>query len=64
MMVIEPSNSVRVTRRVLCSQVMRRPTRSIVLPFAFIDGARNTLRWLSSSDRRMMRLFGMSLNRT
>jgi hypothetical protein len=35
---IEPSCSVRVTRRPLCSQVIRRPSRSMVLPFEFIDG--------------------------
>src|SRR5215831_16523219 len=35
MTVIEPSSSVRVTRRPPCSQVIRRPSRSIVLPFEF-----------------------------
>jgi hypothetical protein len=40
MTVIEPSSSVRVTRRPLCSQVIRRPSRSMVLPFEFIDGCR------------------------
>ena len=32
MTVIEPSCSVRVTRRVSCSQVISRPSRSRVLP--------------------------------
>jgi hypothetical protein len=49
MIVIEPSSSVRVTRRPLCSQVISRPSRSIVLPLEFIDGCRNTLTWPSSS---------------
>ena len=40
MIVIEPSSSVRVTRRPLCSQVISRPSRSMVLPFEFIDGWR------------------------
>jgi hypothetical protein len=40
MMVIEPSSSVRVTRRPECSQVIKRPSRSMVLPFEFIDGWR------------------------
>ena len=64
MMVIEPSSSVRVTRRPLCSQVIRRPSRSMVLPFEFIEGWRKTLVWPSSSTYRMMRLLGMSLNST
>ena len=38
MMVIEPSSSVRVTRRPACSQVIRRPSRSMVLPLEFNDG--------------------------
>jgi hypothetical protein len=50
MMVIEPSSSVRVTRRPPCSQVISRPSRSIVLPLEFIDGCRNTLTWPSSSQ--------------
>ena len=32
--VIDPSYSVRVMRRVSCSQLMRRPWRSRVLPLA------------------------------
>jgi hypothetical protein len=32
MLVIEPSSSVRVTRRPLCSQVIGRSSRSMVLP--------------------------------
>src|SRR5215831_17347478 len=64
MTVIEPSSSVRVTRRPPCSQLIRRPSRSIVLPFEFIDGWRKTLRWPSSSQYRMIRLLGMSLNST
>ena len=32
--VMLPSYSVRVTRRLSCSQVTRRPCRSRVLPFA------------------------------
>jgi hypothetical protein len=44
MIVIEPSSSVRVTRRPPCSQVINRPCRSMVLPFEFIDGWRNTLK--------------------
>ena len=43
MTVIEPSCSVRVTRRVWCSQVTRRPSRSRVLPLEKLDGARKTL---------------------
>src|SRR5216683_6494556 len=60
--VIEPSYSVRVTRRVSCSQVSRRPWRSRVLPFALFEGLRNTLTAPVSSSQRMMRLFGMSLH--
>ena len=36
--VIAPSYSVRVTRRVSCSQVSSRPCRSRVLPFAKCEG--------------------------
>ena len=43
MMITEPSSSVRVTRRPLCSHVSRRPSRSMVLPFEFNDGWRYTL---------------------
>ena len=64
MMVMVPSSSVRVTRRPLCSHVINRPSRSMVLPLEFIDGWRKTLTWPSSSQYRMMRLLGMSLNST
>ena len=40
--VIVPSYSVRVTRRVPCSQEIRRPWRSRVLPLMKLDGWRNT----------------------
>ena len=35
-----PSCSVRVTRRVRCSQVTSRPCRSRVLPLLLFDGSR------------------------
>src|SRR5215467_331118 len=57
-----PSYSVRVTRRVSCSQVTRRPWRSRVLPFALFDGLRKTLTAPVSSSHRKIRLFGMSLH--
>src|SRR5262249_13329585 len=38
--VIDPSYSVRVMRRVSCSQLMRRPWRSRVLPLAWFEGLR------------------------
>jgi len=41
--VIEPSYSVRVTRRPPCSQVTSRPCRSRVLPLAKFDGLRKLL---------------------
>src|SRR5215210_702402 len=41
--VIEPSYSVRVTRRPPCSQVRSRPCRSRLLPFAKAEGLRNML---------------------
>ncbi len=59
-----PSYSVRVTRRLSCSQVTSRPWRSRVLPFEKFDGLRNTLTAPVSSSQRMMRSFGMSLHRT
>src|SRR3977135_4312991 len=40
--VILPSYSVRVTRRVRCSQLSNRPWRSRVLPLAKLDVCRNT----------------------
>src|SRR5215467_5475183 len=62
--VMVPSYSVRVTRRASCSQVMRRPWRSRVLPLALFDGLRNTVvRPLSSSHLRI-RLLGISLHST
>src|SRR5215470_15766139 len=60
--VIEPSYSVRVTRRVSCSQVTSRPCRSRVLPLALFEGLRNTLTAPVSSSQRIMRLLGMSLH--
>src|SRR5205085_2431475 len=36
-------------------------SKSNVLPFELFDGDRNTLTWPSSSDQRIWRLFGMSL---
>jgi hypothetical protein len=57
-----PSYPVRVTRRVSCSHVTRRPCRSRVLPLAKPDGFRNTLTAPVSSSHFMMRLFGMSLH--
>src|ERR1700733_4695213 len=39
--VIVPSYSVRVTRRVPCSQETKRPWRSRVLPLVKLDGWRN-----------------------
>ena len=38
--VILPSYSVRVIRRVSCSQVTRRPWRSRRLPLAWLEGSR------------------------
>ena len=55
-----PSYSVRVTRRVRCSQASSRPWRSRARPLAKFDGARNTLVALVHSSQRRMRLFGMS----
>src|ERR687884_763813 len=60
--VMVPSYSVRVTRRLSCSQVTSRPWRSRVLPLALFEGLRNTLTAPVSSSHRMMRLFGMSLH--
>src|ERR1700722_16328642 len=59
--VIEPSYSVRVTRRVRCSQDTRRPARSRVFPFALFDGRRKSLTCPVASSQRRIRLFGMSL---
>ena len=62
MIVMEPSYSVRVTRRVSCSQVTSRPWRSRVLPLALCEGLRKTLTAPVSSSQRMMRSFGRSLH--
>jgi hypothetical protein len=59
--VMVPSYSVRVTRRVSCSQVRSRPWRSRVLPFALCAGLRNTLMAPVSSSQRRIRSLGMSL---
>ena len=59
-----PSYSVRVTRRLSCSQVTSRPWRSRVLPFEKLEGFRKTETTPVSSSQRMMRSFGMSLHRT
>ena len=61
--VIVPSCSVRVTRRVSCSQVTSRPWRSRVLPFALWEGLRKTLIAPVSSSHFIIRSFGMSLQR-
>ena len=53
--VIEPSYSVRMTRRPPCSQVTRRPWRSRVLPLAKFDGLRKTLTAPVSSSHLRMR---------
>ncbi len=60
--VIAPSYSVRVMRRVRCSQASSRPCRSRASPLAWFDGARNTLVAPEQSSQRRTRLFGMSLN--
>src|SRR6202035_2314861 len=62
--VMVPSYSVRVTRRVRCSQLINRPWRSRALPLAKLDGCRKTPQFPVTSSYRMMRLFGMSLTRT
>src|SRR5882762_7661613 len=56
-----PSYSVRVTRRVRCSQVTSRPWRSRVLPLALLDGLRNGATWPVSSSQRYMQSPGTSL---
>src|SRR5438552_3457137 len=61
--VIVPSYSVRVTRRVLCSQAISRPWRSRVSPFELFDGRRYTLVRPVASSQRKMRSFGISLQR-
>src|SRR5262249_36142052 len=58
---IDPSYSVRVMRRVSCSQLMRRPWRSRVLPLAWFDGLRYTLTAPVSPSHRIRALLGMSL---
>src|SRR6266581_7798378 len=59
---IEPSYSVRVTRRMPCSQVTRRPWRSRVLPLALFEGLRKMLTSPVSSSHLRIRLLGMSLH--
>ena len=59
-----PSYSVRTTRRPLCSQVTRRPSRSRVLPLARPEGCRKTLVAPVCSSQRRMRLLGISLHST
>src|SRR5271163_2738808 len=58
--VIEPLISVRVTRRVRCSQVTSRPWLSTLLPLELLERSRNTETWSEGSTSRIMRLFGMS----
>src|SRR3954453_14964407 len=60
--VIEPSYSVRVTRRPPCSQVIRRPWRSRVWPLAKFDGFLQIETAPVSSSHFRIRLFGMSLH--
>ncbi len=60
--VMLPSYSVRVTRRVRCSQVSSRPCLSRVSPFELLAGCRNTLTCPVGSSHRMILLFGMSLH--
>src|SRR5882757_7685759 len=57
-----PSYSVRVTRRVSCSQVISLPCRSRVLPLLLFEGLRKTLTSPVSSSQRSMRLLGISLH--
>src|SRR5918992_4581531 len=59
--VMLPSYSVRATRRLSCSQDMRRPCLSRVWPLLYCDGLRKTLTAPVSSSQRMMRLLGISL---
>lgn len=59
--VISPSYSVRVTRRVRCSQEIRWPWRSRVVPFAWFDGLRSTPTAPVASSQCTSRLLGMSL---
>src|SRR6266851_10060603 len=60
--VIEPSCSVRVTRRMPCSQVTSRPWRSRVLPLALLEGLRKIVVSPVSSSHLRIRLLGMSLH--
>src|SRR6266571_4897551 len=57
-----PSYSVRVTRRLSCSQVTSRPWRSRVLPLALFEGLRKMLTSPVSSSHLRIRLLGMSLH--
>src|ERR1700722_7227962 len=63
MTVIDPSYSVRVTRRVLCSHVASRPLRSRALPLALPDGCRKNETALVVSSHLRIRSFGMSLHK-
>ena len=58
--VIDPSYSVRVTLRLKCSQLTKRPWRSRVLPFAHCEGWRKMLQRPEASSQRSMRLLGIS----
>ena len=60
--VIEPSYSVRITRRPPCSQLISRPWRSRVLPLAKPEGWRKVLTWPLDASHFRMRLFGISLH--
>ena len=64
MTVMDPSCSVRLTRRLPCSHVTSRPCRSSVLPFEKPAGWRNTPTLPVVSSHRNMRSLGMSLHRT
>jgi hypothetical protein len=59
-----PSCSVRVTRRLPCSQVISRPSRSRVLPLVYPAKRRKTATEPVSSSRRSIRSLGMSLQTT
>lgn len=52
--------AVRVTRRMECSQLTSRPSRSTVLPFELKLGKRKTDTEASVSSKRIIRLLGMS----
>ncbi len=58
----DPSNSVRVTRRLPCSQLISRPWPSKVFPLVYPAGCRKTVTAPDASSQRSIRSFGMSLN--